>query len=126
MRTNLIIALLLILIVSIAWVSGHAVESFSTAMLEDLDGARQSIQAGDWSDARTKTASIRQSLSSSRSWITMLINQRMLNEIEIISERMYVSVELEDLVTALTELVSLKNYLEEIRSDTFVTLTNLL
>ncbi|MCL1851414.1 MAG: DUF4363 family protein [Peptococcaceae bacterium] len=126
MRTDLIILLLLILVVSIAWISGNAVESFCTAMLDTLTEARESIMAEDWDVARQKTDSVQQSLAMSRSWITMLINQRMLNDIEVITERMIVSVELEEKTAALTELVSLKNYLEEIRSDTLVTLTNLL
>ncbi|MCL1791191.1 MAG: DUF4363 family protein [Peptococcaceae bacterium] len=126
MRTDFVILLLLVFIVSIAWVSGYAIESFCTAMLDTLIEAKASILVEDWSDARQKTDLVQRSLTGSRSWITMLINQRMLNEIEIIAERMHVFVELEDRTGALTELVSLKNYLEEIRSDTYITLTNLL
>lgn len=126
MRTNLTIVVLLFFITGIAWVSNSAIDSFSLNMLDTLSETSDSIMAEDWKEARQQTESIKQSLSESRSWITMLINQRMLNELEIVTERLRVSAELEDQLAAMAELVSLKSYLEEFHSDTLITLTNLL
>jgi hypothetical protein len=126
MRTNLIIVITLILVVGISGVCAYAIDSFCLSMLQSLAETREYIMANEWEKARASTESIMDSLASSRSWITIIINQRMLNDIEIVTERMCVCVEMQDQLTSLSELVSLKSYLEELRSDTFITITNLL
>jgi hypothetical protein len=115
-----------LLIIAIGCGSSYAINSFCSSMLDSLDETRNSILDNDWETAQKQAESIKNSLSSSRTWITILINQRMLNDIEIIVERLYVSVEFEDQLMSMAELVSLKSYLEEVRSDTFITITNLL
>ena len=126
MRTNFIIVAVLIVIVGVGWIATHAIDSFCATLLEALSETQDTIVANDWDTAQIKGESIKQSVVSARSWITILINQRMLNEIEILAERMHVAILMQDQLSSLSELVSLKSYMEEIRSDTFITLTNLL
>ncbi|MCL1918093.1 MAG: DUF4363 family protein [Peptococcaceae bacterium] len=126
MRTNFIILAVLIFTIGVAWIGTHAIDSFCVTQLETLRETQNAIMANDWENAQFKSDSIKNSVMSSRSWITILINQRMLNEIEILAERMHVSIQMQDQLSSLSELVSLKSYLEEVRSDTFITITNLL